>query len=188
MSQRAPAPELNVPHISLQDWKAAAPSATVVFQHDLLREALNRGLSVLPRRKGRVEKTKGLHKSKGDHNTADCVFFWFVCVFGLQHCSQEAFNQSCTECKLSAWLPKEGYCPCALYFFLSIRKLQNNAGLCGEQVISWKLRGAIGRSAQRGLGHVVFWLKMTNLGSDGQFQLPSSWLTLLWWIEILGPA
>lgn len=29
---------------------------------------------------------------------------------------------------------------------------------------------------------------MTNLGSDGQFQLLPSWLTLLWWIEILGPA
>lgn len=118
MSQRAPAPELNVPYISLQDWKAAAPSATVVFQHDLLGEALNRGLSVLARRKGRVEKTKGLNKSKGDHNTTDCVWFFYLFVFfGLQHCSQEAFNQSCTECKLSAWLTKEGYCPCALYFF-----------------------------------------------------------------------
>lgn len=119
--------------------------------------------------------------------------FLFVCLFvgffGQKYCSQEAWNQSCTECKLSAWLTKEGYCPSVLYiFFFSLRKLQNNSGHCEEQVTSWKLRGAIGRSAQRGLSHVVFWLKMTNLGSDGQFQLPPSWLTPVWWIEILGPA
>lgn len=81
-------------------YRRVSTSYTTSPKQDLSRAAANRGLSMLLRRKSRVEKNKGLNKSKGDHNTTESVglfvSFFLVCSIVLKKpSSKAALNANC---------------------------------------------------------------------------------------------